>query len=168
MYRGAFGSWFSWQNTLLSAAPLMLTALCTALPAQLGLVIIGGEGALVLGGLAAMAAGLPLADTARRRSSCRSRWRSPAWPPAARGSRWPARCGTGAASTRRSRSLLLSYIAIAVINQVVEGPMRDPASLNKPSTRPLRRADLIGNIPGMDVHWGLVDRRRRLRRSPGC
>ena len=51
MYRGAFGTWFSFQNTLLRAAPLMLTALCTALPARLGLVVIGGEGALVLGGL---------------------------------------------------------------------------------------------------------------------
>jgi simple sugar transport system permease protein len=53
-------------------------------------------------------------------------------------------------------SLLLSSIAIAVMNQVVEGPMRDPASLNKPSTRPLPDADLIGNLPGMDVHWGLA------------
>src|SRR5437773_4368970 len=25
IYRGAFGSWFSWQNTLQRAAPLMLT-----------------------------------------------------------------------------------------------------------------------------------------------
>src|SRR5277367_4821932 len=58
MYQGAFGSWFSWQNTLTRAAPLILTALCTALPARLGLVIIGNEGALVLGGVAAAAAGV--------------------------------------------------------------------------------------------------------------
>src|SRR5438874_4542238 len=60
MYQGAFGSWFSWQNTLTRAAPLILTALCTALPARMGLIIIGNEGALVLGGLAAAAAGLLL------------------------------------------------------------------------------------------------------------
>ena len=53
IYQGAFGSTFSWENTLLRAAPLMLTALCVALPARAGLIIIGGEGALVLGGLAA-------------------------------------------------------------------------------------------------------------------
>src|SRR3989442_3727518 len=47
IYRGAFGSWFSWQNTLQRAAPLMLTALCTALPAQVGLIVIGGGGALI-------------------------------------------------------------------------------------------------------------------------
>ena len=55
LFKGAFGDWFSWQNTLQRAAPLMLTALCVALPARAGLVIIGGEGALVLGGLAAAA-----------------------------------------------------------------------------------------------------------------
>jgi len=53
MYQGAFGTWFSWQNTLTRAAPLILTALCTALPAQLGMVIIGGEGALLIGALSA-------------------------------------------------------------------------------------------------------------------
>ena len=51
--QGAFGSAFAWENTLQRAAPLMLTALCVALPARAGLIIIGGEGALVLGGLAA-------------------------------------------------------------------------------------------------------------------
>ena len=34
-------------------------------------------------------------------------------------------------------SLLLAYIAIAVFNFLVEGPLRDPASLNKPSTYPI-------------------------------
>src|SRR4051812_20613969 len=58
MFRGAFGTWFSFQNTLQRSAPLMLTALCTALPAQLGLVVIGGEGALVVGGVAAAVTGL--------------------------------------------------------------------------------------------------------------
>src|SRR6201981_2815844 len=57
MYQGAFGSWFSWQNTLTRAAPLILTALCTALPAQLGMVIIGGEGAVLGGGLSAAGGG---------------------------------------------------------------------------------------------------------------
>src|SRR5882672_11275662 len=62
MYQGAFGSWFSWQNTLTRAAPLILTALCTALPARLGLVLIGNEGALVVGGVAAAAAGITAAS----------------------------------------------------------------------------------------------------------
>src|SRR5438445_5923212 len=65
MYQGAFGTWFSWQNTLTRAAPLILTALCTALPAQLGMVIIGGEGALLIGALSAtsMALAIPWAPS---------------------------------------------------------------------------------------------------------
>ena len=60
MYQGAFGTWFSWQNSLTRAAPLILTALCTALPAQLGMVIIGGEGALLVGALSATGVALLL------------------------------------------------------------------------------------------------------------
>ncbi|MCA6558885.1 MAG: ABC transporter permease, partial [Pseudanabaena sp. M114S2SP2A07QC] len=51
IYSSAFGSSFSWQGTLIRSAPLMLTSLCTALPAMLGLTIIGNEGALIVGGL---------------------------------------------------------------------------------------------------------------------
>ena len=73
MYQGAFGTWFSWQNTLTRAAPLILTALCTALPAQLGMVIIGGEGALLIGALVGDQRGAGDA-VRRRRWSCSSRW----------------------------------------------------------------------------------------------
>src|SRR3954463_13156929 len=62
MYQGAFGSWFSWQNTLTRAAPLILTALCTALPARLGLVFIGNAGALVFAGPPAAAAGIAVSN----------------------------------------------------------------------------------------------------------
>ena len=34
LFKGAFGDWYSWQNTLQRAAPLMLTALCVAVPAR--------------------------------------------------------------------------------------------------------------------------------------
>ncbi len=154
MYRGAFGSWFSLQNTLLRAAPLMLTALCTALPAQLGLVIIGGEGALVLGALASVVAAHALASanpwvvlSAMAGAAC------------VVGGAWIVL--SGALRTFRGvnetiGSLLLNYIAIGVFKHLVEGPMRDPASLNKPSTRPIGDANALGSIPGMDVHWGLV------------
>src|SRR2546428_363449 len=57
IYKGAFASAFSWQNTLSRAAPLILTALCVALPAQAGLMVIGGEGAVVLRGLTAALVG---------------------------------------------------------------------------------------------------------------
>ena len=155
MYTGGFGSWFSIQNCLSRASPLLLTALCVALPARLGLVIIGGEGAVVLGGVAAAAIALPLVGFA------------PVWPTLiltglaamVAGGLWIGLAGflrhyRGVNET--ISSLLLAYIAIALMNQFVEGPLRDPASLNKPSTAPLPAEYMLGKIPGMDVHWGLA------------
>src|SRR5208337_2804401 len=103
MAQGSVGSWFSVQNTLTRAAPLILTGLCTALPAQVGLMIIGGEGAFVIGGLFAAMAGAGIAA----------------------GGTWVAFAGAlrhwrGVNET--ISSLLLNYIAIAILNQLVEGP----------------------------------------------
>ncbi|MBE7635273.1 ABC transporter permease [Sneathiella sp. P13V-1] len=155
MYKGAFGSAFSIENTLQRAAPLILAALCTALPAQLGMVIIGGEGALVMGGLAAAAVALALPDS----SSPLTVQIMMALGGMIMGGAWIGLCG----ALRHYRgvnetisSLLLTYIAIAILNHMVGGPMRDPASLNKPSSPPIGDANMIGTIPGMDVHWGLI------------
>src|SRR6201990_3024113 len=53
-------------------------------------------------------------------------------------------------------SLLVVYIALALLNHLVEGPMRDPTSLNKPSTREIGADNMIGTIPGTDIHWGFA------------
>ena len=53
-------------------------------------------------------------------------------------------------------SLLLYYIAVAIMNFFVEGALRDLSNPNKPSTRPIGEANMVGSIPGLDVHWGLA------------
>ena len=53
-------------------------------------------------------------------------------------------------------TLLLSYIAIAIMNFWVEGALRDPADPNKPSTKAMSSAEMVGKMPGIDVHWGLA------------
>ena len=154
IYKGGFSSGFAWQNTLQRAAPLILTALCVALPAQAGLVIIGGEGALVLGGLAAAVVGHAAAGAAPLAAQV-----AMALMAMTVGAIWIGFAG----ALRHYRgvnetisSLLLTYIAIALFNHFVEGPLRDPASLNKPSTEPIGEAVMVGHLPGMDVHWGLA------------
>ena len=63
----------------------------------------------------------------------------------------------GAASTPRSPVCCCPTSPSEVFNYLVEGPMRDPASLNKPSTYPIAEARrCIGNMFGSDVHWGLA------------
>jgi len=154
LFVGAFGDAFSWQNTLQRAAPLMLTALTVALPARAGLVIIGGEGALVLGGLAC--AGLPYVMPLPGGAAGTALLLLAA---ALAGALWISLAG----ALRQYRgvnetisSLLLGYIAIALFKHWVEGAMRDPSSLNKPSTLPIAEGLRIGGIAGYDVHWGLV------------
>src|SRR4029077_15339581 len=156
-------------NTLTRAAPLILTALCTALPAQLGMVIIGGEGALLIGALSATSAALALQGMppfiVQIAMVCAG---------VIGGGLWIMLAG----ALRQYRgvnetisSLLLVYIALAILKHLGQGAMRDPprpphprvggamrppASLNKPSTREIGQANMIGSIPGTDVHWGLV------------
>ncbi len=155
IYKAAFGNWRSFQNTLIRASPLMLTSLCTALPARLGLVIIGNEGALVIGGLGAVAMGLSLGTSA---------------PPVvvqiamalaalACGGIWIGAVGAlrhYRAVNETISSLLLNYIAIALLNHLVGGPWKDPSSLNKPSTYPLAEVNMLGKIGDSRVHYGLI------------
>ncbi len=154
MYRAAFGTSFSWQNTLIRAGPLMLTALCTALPGYLGLIIIGGEGAVVMGGLFATIAALTIPSA------------SPmvvltimALAGMAAGAIWIAIGGAlrhYRAVNETISSLLLNYIAIALLNHLVTNTFRDSESLNHPSTHHIGEANMIGLIPGTDLHWGLT------------
>ena len=154
IYRGAFGSWFSVQNSLLRAAPIMLTALCTALPARAGFVVIGAEGAVVLGGLAAALTGIALNGA------------MPLFVITVMllvgmvvGGVWIG--AVGALKHYRGvnetiSSLLMNYIAIAILNFLVFGMLKDPATLNKPSTFPIGDDNMIGVIGESSIHWGFV------------
>jgi simple sugar transport system permease protein len=154
IYKGAFGSWFSWQNTLQRAAPLMLTALCTALPARLGLIVIGGEGALVIGGVATVVAAVGLGEAPRAVVIGGMMVAA-----MAAGGLWVALAG----ALRHYRgvnetisTLLLNYIAIAWMSHLVAGPIRDPEVVHRPSSWHVGEGNMLGQLPGMDVHWGLV------------
>jgi general nucleoside transport system permease protein len=154
--RGGFGTAFSLQNTLQRSAPLILTALAVAVPARIGLIMIGGEGALVMGGFVSAVVAIPLVLNHA--------------PPivslivmAIMGMVAGA-CWVGIAGYLRYArgvnetisSLLLTYIGIAVMNFFVEGSLRDLTNPNKPSTMPIGDAYMVGKIPGTDVHWGLA------------
>ena len=53
-------------------------------------------------------------------------------------------------------SLLLTYIAIAIVNFFIEGVLRNPADPNRPSTKAINPDAMVGAIPGLHVHWGLA------------
>jgi general nucleoside transport system permease protein len=155
VWRGGFGTAFSFQNTLQRSSPLILTALAVAIPARIGLIMIGAEGALVLGGFAAAAIAIPLVGFV---------------PPlltlvimvvvaVAVGGAWVGIAGYlryARGVNETISSLLLTYIGIAIMNFFVEGVLRDASNPNKPSTKPIGDGYMVGKIPGTDVHWGFA------------
>lgn len=156
VWTGGFGSSFSIQNSLQRAAPLILTGLAFAIPARIGLTMIGGEGALVLGGFASAAIAIPLVS-----SGVPPLLTLPIMALAGivTGGLWVGFTGWlkyARGVNETIASLLMSYIAIAIMNFFVEGALRDPASANKPSTMPIGDAYRIGAIPGTEVHWGFA------------
>jgi len=154
--RGGFGTAFSIQNTLQRSAPLILTALAVAVPARIGLIMIGGEGALVIGGFAAAAVAIPLVTGKAPPMLTLALMAATGM---VVGAIWVGIVGW----LRHARgvnetisSLLLTYIGIAIMNFFVEGSLRDLTNPNKPSTMPIGEAYMVGKMPGTDVHWGLA------------
>lgn len=151
MFQGAFGSAFAWEQSMRAATPLLLTGLCVALPARAGLLVVGGEGAFVLGGLAAAAAAVSV---------------PPALAPLALfgaaglvGALWLGLCGwlrVWRHVHEAVSGLLLTYVAIAILNQLVEGPLRAPDSFDKPATEIIPAVAQIGTLGNSTLHWGLV------------
>lgn len=152
--RASLGSWFATEQTLTQAAPLMLTALCTAIPARAGLLVIGGEGALVVGGVAAVLAGVAMAGAPAALGTTLTLAAA-----AVAGAAW-----IGAAGALRHyrgvnetiSTLLMNYLAIAVMNHLVSGPIRDFAQTLKPSSLSIDERFRLGEIPGTGIHCGLA------------
>lgn len=158
MLEGSFGDKFAWTQTLIQAAPLMLTALCVVLPARVGMVIIGGEGCVIMGGLIAALVSQLMPHAGHYFLLVNM----VAFGMIA-GGLWIAFCGF----LRQYRgvnevisSLLLNYIALKILNHCVEGPMNDPNMLDTPSSIAVSHnaafPTIIGNIPFTDIHWGLA------------
>jgi len=154
LWLGGFGTAFSLQATLTQAAPLMLTALCTAIPARAGLLIIGGEGALVVGGVCAVLGGVVASGLAPALGTvvvCLAG--------AAGGAAWIGMAGAlkhwrGVNET--ISTLLLNYIAIALLNHLISGPIRDFEVSLKPTSWSIPKAFMVDPLPGIGVHWGLA------------
>lgn len=154
LWLGSFARMISLESTLTNAAPLMLTALCTAIPARAGLLVIGGEGALVVGGVATvlvgvMLTGMPFLPGVILMSLAG----------AVAGGLWIAFAG----ALRQYRgvnetisTLLLNYIAIAVMLHLITGPIRDWERVLKTSSWSIPDSLRVGELPFIDVHWGLA------------
>jgi general nucleoside transport system permease protein len=75
------------------------------------------------------------------------------------GGLWLASCGAlkyyrGVNET--ISSLMMNYIAIAILNQAINTWIRDPSSLNKPASYPIPDEQMLQPLGDTTIHWGLV------------
>ncbi|MBD2028312.1 ABC transporter permease [Leptolyngbya sp. FACHB-711] len=150
----AFGSPYSWSETLVKTTPVLLCAIATALPARLGLISVGAEGQMYIGALVGTApviaflqqpmwVVLPLMLLASGLGG--ALWSGfPGW--------LKARMGINETIS----TLLLNYVAILLVNFAVYGPWKDPASLGWPATVSFPDAAKLPTFFNTRIHLGLV------------
>ncbi len=151
---GAFGSWFSLSEALVAATPLMFCALSVAFAARLGLMSIGAEGQLYLGATAATLVALKFSGMAA--------WQlipSMAVAAAVVGAVWsgvPGLLRTRLGMNETITTLLLNYIAILLVQHLLHGPWRDPASFGWPQTQSFSDTAQLSGFAGTRLHAGIL------------
>lgn len=150
----AFGDSYSLSESLVKATPILLCALAVILPARLGLITVGGEGQLYFGALTgtAIVIGFPTAPTLVLLPVMMLAG-------AAGGALW-----SGFAGLLRARcnvnetisTLLMNYVAVLLVNYVIYGAWKDPASLGWPATMMFPPAAIVPSVFGTRAHAGLI------------
>jgi ABC-type uncharacterized transport system permease subunit len=153
MVRGAFGSWYAFASgTLVRAIPLMLIALGFTVGLRAGVLNIGGEGQFYAGAVAAAWIGLRLG----------------AWPGLAATTAVLAMalvagaCWVAVPAWLRLRfgvlevisTLLLNFVADALVSLLVLGPMQEPSGIY-PQSAPIAQSARLPLVPGTRLHSGL-------------
>ncbi len=154
MVRGAFGSWYAFTSgTLVRAIPLMLIALGFTVGLRAGVLNIGGEGQFYAGAIAATWIGLKLGEwpgfaaiplmlaTAFAAGAC---WVAvPAW----------LRLRFGVLEV--ISTLLLNFVAEALVSFMVQGPLQEAQHIY-PQSDPLPLVARLPVFPGTRLHLGIV------------
>lgn len=154
IFQGALGDSYGWTEVLVKMIPFVLAALATALPAQVGLINVGGEGQIYAGAIAATWVALTFGG-------------GPAYLvlPAmvlggfVGGGFWAGICGLLRAKVGLNETistLLLNYVAIRLVDHLVHGPWKDPTNFNWPYTAEFAASARLPVLFGARVHLGLA------------
>jgi simple sugar transport system permease protein len=155
MISSTFATPKSMGEILIRATPIIFAALAVAVPARAGLVNVGGEGQLVMGGVAA--AGVSILFDGRLSGPLTLVIMIIA--AAVAGAVW-----AGIAALLRSwvnineavTTLLLNYIALDVMLFLIYDPWKDQAGSGQPATPPLRVGERLSVIGTSRVHIGII------------
>lgn len=155
MATATFGDWYGFGEVVVKTAPLILTAVATALPARAGLINVGGEGQLAIGALVSTMAAVFVAHD----------WPSFVGIPllvvagALGGALWAGIAAFLKVKGRMNETittLLMNYVAYFVVGYFVHGLLKDPASFNWPFSPPLADALRLPVWPGSRMNVGIV------------
>jgi simple sugar transport system permease protein len=152
LWRGAFGSWDAITSaTLVRATPLIILALGFALALRGGALNIGGEGQFYAGAIAAAAVSAHVASL-------------PA--PLAVGATWVAAFAAGLiwisvpvllklrfGVLEAISTLLLNFVAEALVSWMVQGPLQEPTHIY-PQSAALPESAVLPVLPGTRLHLG--------------
>jgi general nucleoside transport system permease protein len=150
---GAFGSAFAVEQTLIIAAPLILTGLAVALAFSMGLWNIGAEGQLAVGAIAASWLALS-APSLPRGIMVPALWILGM----AGGAAWalvPGALRAFAGVSEIISTLMLNYVGLLWVDYLVFGAWADPTAFSFPYSR---RFSESARLPALwsDVHMGLA------------
>ncbi len=143
-----------WQDLAVKSAPLIIIAVGLSIGYRANVWNIGAEGQYVLGGLAATGVALLTRDMS-------GPWILPLMIAAgiAGGMAWavvPAFLRTRLQVNEILTSLMLTYVAIQLLNYLVIGPWKDPMGFGFPQTRMFTSDQMLPNIiPRTIVHLGV-------------
>lgn len=149
-----FGNAYGFSELLVRMVPLMLTAVAAALPARMGLINVGAEGQLYMGGWLATAGALAFSD-------------APAFvllPTLTLlgfigGGMWALIAGALRASrlvNETISTLLLNYVAPLIVSYFIFGPWRSPESSSYPQSPAFAEAARLPTFFHTKVHLGLA------------
>jgi general nucleoside transport system permease protein len=149
----AAGDLYSLSESLVKAAPILLCALATIVPARLGLISVGAEGQLFAGALAGTAVVLTIPD-------------APVYvllPVMLLGGMLGGAIWGGIPGVLRGHfdvnetitTLLLNYVAVLLVSALVYGPWKDPGNQGWPATIAFPPAATLDGYFGTRIHAGL-------------
>ena len=158
-YRALFNSIFHNSNAAtdiaLRATPLVLAGLAVAVPARAGLVNVGGEGQLLIGGVAGAGMALAVGEALPGEVTLVLILVAGALG----GALWAA-LSVGlrlfAGISESVTTLLLNYVALDLMLFLVFDPWKDPNASGQPTSRPLPTSQQLPVLGNGRIHLGVL------------
>jgi ABC-type uncharacterized transport system permease subunit len=155
MWDSTFSSSDSIEQIFVKATPLIFAALAVTVPARAGLVNVGGEGQLVMGGIGATAVvmwfghGMPT-GVVLVLMALGGALAGAIWAGLAAGLRLKFQINEAVTT------LLMNYIAVDLMLFLVYDAWKDPHSFGDPKTAPLTAREQLPIIGSSSLHLGFV------------